>query len=119
MRVLFVSIGIWKWEGFILVGGTPADFSRFTEQHAETKPDVDENAIGHAFVQYGKPWVLWMQALDWPTLAHEALHVTSGILEARGLRHTEASEEAYTYTMEAIMRAVETAPKRAWKRARQ
>ena len=106
LRALTVYLPLWKWDGVIIAGGTPQDCHDFVSTNMGTEIDVGEFTIGHAYVLSGQPWVLWVADLaNIPALAHEALHITSGILEGRGLRHTEDSEEAYTYTMESILRA--------------
>lgn len=114
MRVTFFRLHTWKWEGAVCVGGTSADFVRFAKKWIDVDVISGEHAAGHAYVGYGKPWLLWVESLkNVPALAHEALHVTAGILEARGLKHSADSEEAYTYTMEEIIRNTLTAKK--WK----
>lgn len=117
MKYIDVSLSIWKWEGRILIGGSPSDAKKHAKAFADAEANIGEHAAGHAFVEYGKPWLLWLASLDdIPALSHEAFHITSGVLEARGLRLTDASEEAYTYTMEAIVRAAVTA--KGWRKTR-
>lgn len=109
MRMLTtdVTLELWKWQGIVIVGGTSTDFTRWAKKAIAVDIESCSNAAGHAYVEMGKPWLIWAASVkDVPTLAHEALHVASGVLEARGLKHTDASEEAYTYTMEYILRAV-------------
>ena len=109
-RFILVTLSLWKWAGAIAVGGSSEDLKAF----AKTQDiDIDANGateVGRAYVEIGKPWLLWVESLEnIPALAHEALHVASGVLEARGLKHTPESEEAYTYTMESIIRTALTA----------
>jgi len=108
MRERGFVLAPWKWEVSVIVGGTPAAALEFV--HGTLKlydADFAEWALGWSFVQAGKPAVLWVHdASDIPTLVHEAIHVTSGILQARGLKHTPESEEAYTYTVESLLRAI-------------
>lgn len=112
LKTTFVTLDIWKWQGSVLVGGTSADFKAWAKQYLDADITTGENACGHAYVEYGKPWALWVESLqDVAALAHEALHVTAGILEARGLTFGAPSEEAYTYTMERIIRRALTAKK--------
>jgi hypothetical protein len=100
-----MSLIPWKWEGTVLVGGTSREFAAFAKKQIDADITTGDGAAGHAYVEYGKPWLLWVESLtDVAALAHEALHVAAGVLECRGLKHTDASEEAYTYTMEHIMR---------------
>lgn len=101
-----MALGIWKWEGVIAQGGTIAEFVAFAKKQGATKIEDSNHSAGRAYVELGVPWLLWVESLaDISALAHEALHIASGVLEARGLKHTAESEEAYTYTMEAIIRA--------------
>jgi hypothetical protein len=106
MKFIVVSLGTWKWEGVVATGGTIADFVAFAKAHGATKIEDTQVSAGRAYVELGVPWMLWVETMDdVPALAHEALHVTCGVLEARGLKHCAESEEAYTYTMEGIIRA--------------
>lgn len=117
MKVLNVTLDIWKWQGCVLIGGTSQGFARWAKAQIDADIETGSNAAGHAHVAYGKPWLIWVESLkDVPALAHEALHVTAGILEGRGLKYSEASEEAYTYTMEFIIRQVLN-PSSKWKKA--
>lgn len=105
MKSLDISLDIWKWQGCVLQGGTSAEFTAWAKREFDMCIESGEHAAGHAHVEMSKPWLVWVESLDnAPTLAHEALHVAGGVLEARGLKYSEASEEAYTYTMEFIMR---------------
>lgn len=116
MKVVDITLDIWKWEGCVCVGGRSADFKAWAKKYADVDVSTGSYAAGHAYVEYGKPWLIWIESLkNTAALAHEALHVTGGILEARGLKYGEASEEAYTYTMECIMRQTMTAKK--WRTA--
>lgn len=117
MKQKHLNLSLWKWEGVVLVGGKPSDFKAYCEREIHASPEVAEHSAGHAYVEYGKPWVVWVESLDnVPTLAHEVFHVTTGVLEARGLSLSSASEEAYTYTLEAILRA--TLEKGGWRAVR-
>lgn len=112
MKYIAVTLGVWKWEGIIAAGGTIGDFIAFAKSHgaSEIHPENNGHSVGRAYVEIGVPWLLWVESLeDVPALAHEALHVTAGVLEARGLKYVPESEEAYTYTMEGILRAALTA----------
>lgn len=117
MKYLDITFVTWKWQGRVLVGGTFEDFKRYAKRWIDADVLGGENSCGHAYVAYGQPWLLWVESLkNVPALAHEALHVTTGVLEGRGLKHTAESEEAYTYTMEQILREVLTAKR--WRQAR-
>lgn len=107
MKMMDITLNPWKWKGVVLVGGTSTEFAAFAKKFINVEISTGSNAAAHAHVSYGKPWLLWVEKLsDIPALAHEALHVTAGVLEARGLTFSESSEEAYTYTMEDIIRQV-------------
>lgn len=118
MKVLNVPLDIWKWGGCVLQGGTSAAFAKWAKSECDIDIETGDHAAGHAHVSMSKPWLIWVESLsNTPTLAHEALHVVGGVLEARGLKYAEASEEAYTYTMEFIMRCA-LDPKAKWQRVR-
>lgn len=109
MRKMHLRLDPWKWEGAVLVGGTYDQFKRFVKRYIGEDVNVGSHSAGHAYVAYGQPWMLWIESRkNVGALAHEALHVTSGVLEARGMSLRNESEEAYTYTMEFIIRAVLT-----------
>jgi hypothetical protein len=57
-------------------------------------------------VPYGPVVVIWLhpQRAGIAILAHELLHAVSWVLNAKGLPLTDASEEAYTYYLEWLMR---------------
>ena len=118
MTYLELTLTLWKWEGVILKGGT---FQQLVDYHrifCGISTDLRNYTIGHTAVEYGKPWCLWIaDGTDMATLAHEALHVVSGVLEGRGLKHTAESEEAYCYTLESIVGAA-TDPKNKFRRVK-
>lgn len=115
MKTKVIRLSLWKWDGVLVAGGTAEDFAAFAKRDIKAVVDVGTHSAGHAYVEYGRPFALWVESLDnVPALAHEALHITSGVLEARGLKHTPESEEAYTYTMEAIIR--EALRRQGWRR---
>jgi hypothetical protein len=112
MKVTDITLDVWKWEGCVLTGGRSTDFKDWAKKYIDADITTGANAAGHAYVEYGKPWLIWVDTLkNLPALAHEALHVASGILEARGLKFGLDSEEAYTYTMEQIIRQTLAAKK--------
>lgn len=112
MKSITVMLMPWKWQGMVLHGGTSFEFRDWAKKSIDVEIETGSNAAAHAHVSYGKPWLIWLASMrDIPALAHEALHITAGILEARGLKFAEASEEAYTYTMEDIIRQVLNAKK--------
>lgn len=112
MKVTDITLDIWKWEGCVCVGGRSTDFKAWAKKFIGADVTTGSNAAGHAYVEYGKPWLLWVESLkNVASLAHEALHVTAGILEGRGLTYGAPSEEAYTYTMEFIIRRALAAKK--------
>lgn len=112
MKVIDVALDVWKWQGLVCVGGTSEEFRAYAKKSVDADITTGAHACGHAYVEYGKPWLLWVESLkNIPALSHEALHVTAGILEARGLTFSTSSEEAYTYTMEFIIRKALTAKK--------
>jgi hypothetical protein len=119
MKFTLVRLMPWKWDGAVVVGGTPAEFRAWAKRYIDAEIDNGPNSAGHAYVYYGKPFLIWVESLkNIPALAHEAMHIAHGVLEGRGVKHNESSEEAYTYTMEDLIRQVLTAKKWRTVRAR-
>ena len=117
MKYTDVMLMPWKWGGRILVGGTPETFQTYAKRWLDVNLDCGTGTQGHSYVEWGNPWVIWIKSLhDIPALAHEALHVTSGVLASRGLSFADPSEEAYTYTMEDLLRQVLTSKR--WRKVR-
>lgn len=117
MKAIDVTLAIWKWQGVVLIGGTSAEFATWAKKYINADITTGSNAAGHAYVEYGQPWLLWVESLkNVPAIAHEALHIAAGVLEARGLKYNAGSEEAYTYTMEFILSAVLSAKR--WRHIR-
>lgn len=116
MKLIHVTLDIWKWEGFVLTGGKSSDFKAWAKKQIDADITTGSYASGHCYVEYGKPWLIWVESLkDIPALAHEALHCAAGVLECRGLKFGNDSEESYTYTVEWIIRQTLAAKK--WKKA--
>lgn len=120
MKRLMVPLDVWQWDGTVLTGGTGEDFNALLAELEFVEKDdspFSKNSAGGCYVDEGKPWVIWVEdPKDLETLAHEALHVTFRVLSSRGLTHSEDSEEAYTYTLDAITRRVKRAKAKDWKR---
>lgn len=105
LRMKMVVMKPWKWDGIVLTGGNSQDYKSFVKREFDADVETNAYAVGHAHMQAGIPFSLWVESLDnIPALAHEALHITAGLLEARGLKFSVDSEEAYTYTMEDLIR---------------
>lgn len=112
-----VHLDIWRWDGYVLLGETSASFAAWVLQTMGKVITPGEHARGSAFLHPDYPWALWVKDLTAVTvLAHEALHITAAVLEARGVAFKESGEEAYTYTLQYIMDA--TLAKGGWSRAR-
>jgi hypothetical protein len=104
VRAKYIELVPWKWEGLVVLGGTVDDYRAHVKRELHVDLDPGAHAAGHSYVEYGKPFAMWVERADnLPAIAHEAFHVTSGVLEGRGLKHTAESEEAYTYTMERLI----------------
>jgi hypothetical protein len=102
----------WKWDAVVLVGESTERVNRFIEGLGITPNAGTE--LGHAWVYDGKPAVLWVRTLrDVPVLVHEAIHLVSGVLTARGLKLCPESEEALTYGVEDLLRRIFA--QRRWK----
>jgi hypothetical protein len=117
MKAADITLDIWQWQGVVLLGGTRADFVAWVKAALGADVESQEGAQGHAYMERGKPWVLWVaNPKDEATLAHEALHITAGVLESRGLKLSGDSEEAYTYTLARIITLARSARYRTVRR---
>jgi hypothetical protein len=117
MKAKTIELVPWKWQGVLVAGGTIAQFAALVKRDAGADIDASPYSAGHAYVEYGKPWYLWVESIDdVPSLAHEAFHVTSGVLEGRGLKLSHESEEAYTYTLSHIL--THAVNRKGWERVR-
>lgn len=108
---------LWGWDGAIVVGGTFHKLTIFLREYIQEAPLVigQPPPIGYCHLVPAKPWVMWVESLKDPTIvAHEALHITCGVLDSRGVRLVMESEEAFTYTMQHVMRMAYE--KKGWKR---
>jgi hypothetical protein len=104
MRIKFINLDIWGWEGAIVLGGTDAQLCSLVQKKLGTHLERSD-ALGRAVMDDTKPWVLWAKhPKDAATIAHEALHIAFGVLRARGVQPSPKSEESYTYTMCYIVR---------------
>jgi hypothetical protein len=103
----------WKWEVCFIQGGTEAQVTKYVqEQGWDGDVSMQDGAMGHCWVRLGSPVVVWVQSVrDVPSLVHEIMHAVFGMFEARGLKHSRESEEAYTYTVEDLLRRVLEAKK--------
>ena len=106
MKQVDICLMPWKWDGIALLGCPESEFIRVVKEQTDETLDA-HNGMGRAYLKKGSCFVLWVEdETNFPSLAHEALHITAAILEQRGLTLSESSEEAYTYTMEDILRQV-------------
>lgn len=105
----------WKWAGWLVQGGTFKDFKSWMLRSFNYEID-DIEATGCAMIHPGYPWVLWVEDIeDVATLSHEALHVTTDVLQSRGIILSRDSVEAFTYTMEDVIR--QALDRRGWRKA--
>lgn len=114
---LQVDLPPWDHLGYVLTGGTVEEAHCFAEAHigVEFVAPAPES-IGCTFRQPRRPFVLWVRSLsDFPTLAHEALHVVSQLMLDRGIKHSADSEESYCYTLSYLLTSIRNAPKREWR----
>lgn len=108
LREVVARANPWKWEVCFIQGGTPAQIERYVRQQGWTGDvSMQDGAAGHCWVCLGVPVVVWVASIkDIPCLVHETMHAVFGMFEARGLKHSRDSEEAYTYTVEDLLRRV-------------
>lgn len=111
-----IPLDPWKSEVLVVHGGSEAEFAVLAKSYGLDVPS-DTRAIGRVASKAGLV-VLWVENLrNFPVLAHEAFHLVVLVLERRGMRLSEKSEEAYTYTMEDFLTKV-LDPKLKWREAK-
>lgn len=55
----------------------------------------------------GKPVMVWVHDIrDVATLVHELIHAVWGMMRYRGVTYNHEGEEAYTYTLESLLRKI-------------
>lgn len=97
----------WRAEVVVLHGGTEGALQAYMRATYDITYTPDDNTAGHAFMFNGKPAIVWVYALDdVPILMHELSHVVFAVLRSRGMRTGAATEEAFTYTLECLVRLV-------------
>ena len=117
MKAKTIELVPWKWQGVLVAGGTIEQFSALVKRDTGAEIDASPYSAGRAYVAYGMPWYLWVESIDdVASLAHEAFHIVSGVLQARGLKLSRKSEEAYTYTLSHIM--THAVNRKGWERVR-
>jgi hypothetical protein len=88
--------------------GTPKDYFIKQVKH-ELHTDITlQHSTNGRYIQFTKDniainWI-WTNDKSPILLAHEAFHAAHCILQSKGLRLTDDSEEAYAYFIEFIMR---------------
>jgi hypothetical protein len=100
-----VQIPLWKGQLFVMVGGTVEELELALEGWGYDMP-VDGVVGKFWFGGHAKPFMVWVRDFDIPVLVHELEHAVFMLLDTRGLKHCDDSEEAYTYTVEALLRQV-------------
>lgn len=106
MKSKIITMNPWGWHGNLVVGGDPATFSKkLTRQLGLHEYGGSPKGLqGWTWLPQAQSWIIWVADLEnIPVLAHEGLHMVSGILEVRGVSHTKESEEAYAYTLQDFM----------------
>ena len=98
----------WKWEMCVFHGGTKDQFAASVKKHIDADiGDTISGAMGYCYVEMDKPVMVWVHDIgDIPTLVHELIHAVFGMLNGRGLTHSKDSEEAFTYSLEAVLKAI-------------
>lgn len=107
MKQAFFMADPWKWEVGIFHGGTGREFAALVKRLADADVGEISGAQGYCFIEDGKPVMVWVHSLaDVPTLVHELIHATFGLMRLRGMTYSADGEEAYTYTLEALLRHI-------------
>lgn len=111
-----LHLGLWRSHGVLHKGPSPEPL--ILEAKLRFGMDlsaVQDTAAGCVAFGPGDPWIMWVQDPDnVGTLAHEAFHAASGLLHSRGMRLCPDSEEAFAYTITAIVE--EFTKKKGWAR---
>lgn len=116
MKQAFFMVMPWKWEIGIFHGGTAADFAAVLKREFDEDLGDISGSQGFCCRKPGQPVLVWVHSLkDTPTLVHELMHATFGIVSGRGVTYSGDSEEAYTYTLENILRQIQA--QKTWKNA--
>jgi hypothetical protein len=108
LRIGTFRLQPWRMELILLHGAGHAQLAAYVREHHAIVDYVPEaTAVGHAFVYDGRPAIVWVQSIrDVPVLVHELMHVVFAVLANRGLKPVDDAEEAYTYTLECLLRQV-------------
>lgn len=105
---LLLLVGPPDWADALLRRRFPgADLDPFTPFHFGRSIRIENATPG----EEAETYVLWLHhrpedPRGFGNLAHEVAHVTFFLLDDRGLAHTHASDEAFAYHQEWLMRTV-------------
>ncbi len=78
------------------------------QRNAAARVVWHEDYSGYVFMQF-YPNVYESKSRQYGAIAHEAVHAASRVLRSHGTPLTEASEEAYSYLTEYIVRSIHDA----------
>jgi len=106
----------WRWEVIVVHGGTAEMFRAYVTKVTGGSITAVEGFVGYCYITDADPALVWVECLgDVPTLVHELMHAVFGILQARTLKYSPESEEAFTYTVQDLLTQV--LRQKTWRRA--
>jgi len=85
--------------------GSFEDFHKISTSKYKVEFEEKDGSHGQFFYgEDGRPSIIVMESFDWSvtdqvTMTHELLHFTFHVLKTAGLKLSDESEEAYTYTL--------------------
>lgn len=104
----------WNMGFHLLVGCSVAHLREWTKENYQYELGDDDRPLEGSFVdmtnekgtayviQLSEPWKGSIKQIG--TLSHELLHLVMRALSARGIWHTRATEEAYCYLHECLLK---------------
>jgi hypothetical protein len=107
MKYAVFRLGTWKWDVVVCVGPYQGQFLVEARKLGYPEIETSDGAMGRTLFASDRVAMVWVKSLRHrPELVHEALHVVTEVLLARGLRLDASSEEAFCYTQEGLVRAI-------------
>jgi hypothetical protein len=106
MRVLYVELPTWRWNGYVVTGCSYQEFAQWANKNfgVGLDPEKGEHIRGTSVTVAPFPWFIWLTNLKTvPELAHEVFHAAFTICVRRGIVPSEDSEEAIAYTITEIL----------------
>lgn len=112
-RELYVLEDTWGAGVFLLIGASLEQVHQWSQERFNCKDPTAEkhlhayagtieyNRCRYQFIVLREKWTWHRQ--HWVTLVHELHHVTTNILNNKGLTHGPATEEAWAYLQDSLL----------------